>query len=63
MKELKIAVQKSGRLYDDSIRLLKECGIEFNNGFNKLKAEAYNFPLEVYLFFIICFFLGVSWCR
>ncbi len=48
MKNLKIAIQKSGRLNDDSIRLLKECGIEFNNGINKLKAEAYNFPLEVF---------------
>jgi ATP phosphoribosyltransferase len=51
MKEdikLKLAIQKSGRLYDDSIRLLKECGIEISNGVNKLKAEASNFPIEVY---------------
>lgn len=46
--KLKIAIQKSGRLYEDSIRILKECGIEFSNGLNKLKAEAQNFPLEVY---------------
>lgn len=46
--KLKIAIQKSGRLYEDSIKLLKECGIEFNNGLNKLQAEAYNFPLQVY---------------
>ena len=45
---LKIAVQKSGRLYEDSIRLLKECGIELNNGNKQLKAAAFNFPLEVY---------------
>jgi len=45
---LKIAVQKSGRLYEDSIRLLKECGIELNNGNKQLKAMAFNFPLEVY---------------
>lgn len=45
---LKIAIQKSGRLYDDSIRLLKECGIELNNGNKQLKAVAFNFPLEVY---------------
>jgi len=44
---LKIAIQKSGRLYEDSVGLLKECGIEFNNSLNKLKAEAYNFPLEI----------------
>lgn len=48
MQPLKIAVQKSGRLNEDSIRLLKECGIELNNGINKLKAEASNFPLEVF---------------
>jgi ATP phosphoribosyltransferase len=45
---LKIAIQKSGRLSESSLRLLKECGIEFDNGLNKLKAEAYNFPLEVF---------------
>lgn len=47
-QRLRIAIQKSGRLHDDSIRLLKECGIEFNNGLNKLKAIAQNFPLEVF---------------
>ena len=46
--KLKLAIQKSGRLHDDSIRLLKECGIEISNGVNKLKAEASNFPIEVY---------------
>ena len=46
--KLKLAIQKSGRLHDDSIRLLKECGIDISNGVNKLKAEASNFPLEVY---------------
>jgi len=46
--KIKIAVQKSGRLYDDSLRLLKECGIAIANGANKLKAEAANFPIEVY---------------
>lgn len=45
---LKIAVQKSGRLYEDSIRLLKECGIELNNGNKQLKASAFNFPIEVF---------------
>jgi ATP phosphoribosyltransferase len=44
---LKIAIQKSGRLYDDSVHLLKECGIEFNNSLNKLRTEAFNFPLEI----------------
>ncbi|HET9278232.1 MAG TPA: ATP phosphoribosyltransferase, partial [Flavitalea sp.] len=45
---LKIAIQKSGRLYDDSVKLLKDCGIDLKNGMNKLKTEADNFPLEVY---------------
>lgn len=45
---LKLAIQKSGRLHDDSMRLLKECGIGISNGANKLKTEASNFPLQVY---------------
>src|SRR5664279_3773944 len=45
---LKIAVQKSGRLYDHSLQLLKECGIELNNGNRQLKAVAFNVPVEVY---------------
>ena len=47
---LRIAIQKSGRLFEDSIQLLKECGIELNNGNKQLKSVAYNFPLEVYFF-------------
>ena len=45
---LKLAVQKSGRLNEDSMRLLKECGIDIGNGVNKLKADATNFPLELF---------------
>jgi ATP phosphoribosyltransferase len=45
---LKIAIQKSGRLFEDSIRLLKDCGIEINNGNKQLKSVAQNFPLEIY---------------
>src|SRR5579863_9180173 len=45
--KLKIAIQKSGRLYEDSVKLLKECGIDFSNSLNKLKTEATNFPLEI----------------
>jgi ATP phosphoribosyltransferase len=45
---LKIAIQKSGRLYEDSLQLLKECGIELNNGNRQLKAFAVDFPLEAY---------------
>jgi len=45
---LKIAIQKSGRLYEDSVKLLKECGIHLNNGHKQLKTVAENFPLEVY---------------
>lgn len=45
---LKIAIQKSGRLFDDSLTLLKDCGIDLKNGINKLKTEADNFPMEVF---------------
>lgn len=48
MEKLKIAIQKSGRLNEDSIKLLKECGINLSNGVNKLKTEASNFPMEVF---------------
>jgi ATP phosphoribosyltransferase len=48
MNRLKIAIQKSGRLYDESVRLLKDCGIDLKNGVNKLKAECDNFPMEIY---------------
>ena len=45
---LRIAIQKSGRLYDDSLELLKDCGIDLKKGINKLKTEADNFPMEVF---------------
>ncbi|HTN07334.1 ATP phosphoribosyltransferase [Agriterribacter sp.] len=45
---LKLAIQKSGRLHEDSMKLLKECGIAISNGANKLKTEATNFPLQVF---------------
>jgi ATP phosphoribosyltransferase len=48
MTRLKLAIQKSGRLHEDSIKLLKECGIDIENGVNKLKAIATNFPLELF---------------
>ncbi|WP_026452057.1 ATP phosphoribosyltransferase [Aequorivita capsosiphonis] len=48
MKKLKIAVQKSGRLHDESLSLLKDCGINIDNGRDQLKASATNFPLEIY---------------
>ncbi|MGQ9863923.1 MAG: ATP phosphoribosyltransferase [Bacteroidia bacterium] len=48
--KLTLAVQKSGRLHEDSLRLLKECGIEISDGLHKLKLEAENFPLEVFFF-------------
>lgn len=48
MKKLKIAVQKSGRLHDESLALLKDCGIYIDNGRDQLKVSATNFPLEIY---------------
>ncbi|PWK19938.1 ATP phosphoribosyltransferase [Xanthomarina spongicola] len=48
MSKLKIAVQKSGRLHDDSMKLLKDVGISIDNGRGQLKASAKNFPIEVF---------------
>jgi len=47
MSELKIAIQKSGRLNENSRRLLEECGIKFSNGSGVLKTKAVNFPVEI----------------
>jgi ATP phosphoribosyltransferase len=47
-KKLKIALQKSGRLSEESNALLKKCGVRFGGGIGKLKSEAVNFPLEIY---------------
>lgn len=47
MTLLKIAIQKSGRLSENSKNLLEECGIKFSNGNGVLKATARNFPLEL----------------
>lgn len=46
--KLKIALQKQGRLADGSTDLLRKCGIGFSNGLGKLRAEAADFPLEIY---------------
>jgi ATP phosphoribosyltransferase len=46
-EKLKIAIQKSGRLSEKSLELLKECGIKLSGGNGKLKTEARNFPVEV----------------
>lgn len=43
---LKLAVQKSGRLSDASLNLIKECGITFPTQIARLKAQAFNFPVE-----------------
>jgi ATP phosphoribosyltransferase len=47
-KKLHIAVQKSGRLHDESLKLLNDCGISIDNGKDQLKANARNFPLEIF---------------
>jgi ATP phosphoribosyltransferase len=47
MSKLKIAVQKSGRLNENSLKLLKDCGIYIENGKDQLKAQATNFPVEI----------------
>lgn len=45
---LRIAIQKSGRLYEDSVQLLKECGIELRNVKDRLRTVSDNFPIEVF---------------
>ena len=47
-KKLHIAVQKSGRLHDESLKLLNDCGISIDNGKDQLKAIARNFPMEIF---------------
>ncbi len=47
MSKLKIAIQKNGRLNEDSLKLLKDCGIDINNGKDQLKVVVDNFPLEI----------------
>jgi len=47
MSKLKIAIQKSGRLNEECLKLLKNCGISINNGKDQLKVEIPNFPMEM----------------
>ena len=47
MSILKIAIQKNGRLSENSKKLLEECGIKFSNGISVLKTTAQNFPVEL----------------
>jgi len=47
MSVLKIAIQKNGRLSENSKKLLEECGIKFSNGISVLKTTAQNFPVEL----------------
>lgn len=45
--KIKIAIQKSGRLHEDSVQLLQNCGIHFQNGHGQLRTTASNFPMEL----------------
>lgn len=44
---LRIAIQKSGRLQEGSLKLLQDCGLSFSHGKDQLKAQARNFPVEI----------------
>jgi ATP phosphoribosyltransferase len=44
---LRIAIQKSGRLQEDSLKIMKESGLHFSNGKDQLKTQADNFPVEL----------------
>ena len=48
MTKIRIAIQKSGRLNQDSLQILKDCGISIENGKDQLKASSSNFPMEVF---------------
>lgn len=47
MQKLKLAIQKKGRLSEESIKLINECDIVFPSSSGKLIAAAYDFPLEI----------------
>jgi ATP phosphoribosyltransferase len=47
VKTLKIAIQKSGRLNEKSVELLKNCGLNFENYKSSLISPVSNFPLEI----------------
>lgn len=47
-ENIRIAIQKSGRLNEESLKLLKDCGISINNGKDQLKTSASNFPIDIY---------------
>lgn len=47
MELLRIAIQKSGRLQEGSLKLLQEAGLSFQNGKDQLKTQARNFPVEI----------------
>lgn len=47
MNRLKIAIQKKGRLSENSHKLLQECGIKFSNGADVLKTSASNYPVDI----------------
>ena len=48
MTKIRIAIQKSGRLNEDSLKILKDCGVSIDNGKDQLKASSRNFPIEVF---------------
>ena len=47
MEKLSIAIQKSGRLQEGSLELLKKCGMSIASGNGQLKVTCNNFPLEI----------------
>ncbi len=46
METIKIAIQKSGRLNEKSVDILKKCGLSFENYKSSLISTCNNFPLE-----------------
>ena len=47
---IKIAIQKSGRLNEKSLKLIKDCGVNFEVYRDQLKVISKNYPIEIYFF-------------
>ena len=46
-KNLKLAVQKDGRLTDETLELLRKSGLDFGSYKQRLFSTCRNFPLEI----------------
>lgn len=59
MNKLKIALQKSGRLHEESIKLIKDCGIKLRFAFNLNKLKISTTNLDVFFFYVTMIYLAI----